>query len=144
MDLLKASDLQVIAIDGMREINHLDKLLTDFALTPDGKSLLVAKGEIDKSYGFDMLVNRDVYVLDAETLRERIQVRIDQVDQLWFDGFSPDGRYAYLRGSLAQWVEGGGWRDWRTVWQLLDLNSYRLISAGESGSRYGVLLHIAP
>ena len=74
MGLLKASDLRVITTDGMREINHLDELLTDFALTPNGKSLLVVKAEIDNSYGFDMLVNRDVYVLDAETLRERIHV----------------------------------------------------------------------
>ncbi|HEU0296872.1 MAG TPA: hypothetical protein VFR47_29310 [Anaerolineales bacterium] len=144
MDLLKASDLRVIATNGMREIGHIDELLTDFALTPDGKSLLVAKGEIDKSYGFDMMVNRDIYILDAETLQERIHVRIDQVDQLWFDGFSPDGRYAYLRGSSAQWVEGSGWRNWRTTWQLLDLNSYHLISAGASSSMYGALLHIAP
>ena len=144
MDLPEAVDLRVIATNGMREIGHLDELLTDFALTPDGKSLLVIKGEIDKSYGFDMLVNRDVYVLDAETLRERIHVRIDQVDQLWFDGFSPDGHYAYLRGSSAQWVEGSGWRNWQTMWRLLDLHSYRLTSAGESVSMYGALLHIAP
>lgn len=144
MDLLEASDLRVIATNGMHEVSQLNELLTDFVLTPDGKTLLVVKGEIDKSYGFDLLVNRDIYVLEAETLRERIHVRIDQVDQLWFDGFSPDGRYAYLRGSSAQWVEGSGWRNWRTVWQLLDLNSYRLISAGESGSIYGALLHIAP
>jgi DNA-binding beta-propeller fold protein YncE len=144
MDLLTSSDLRVITTDGMREINHLDELLTDFALTPDGKSLLVVKAEIDNSHGFDMPVNRDVYVLDAETLRERIHVRIDQVDQLWFDGFSPDGRYAYLRGSSAQWVEGSGWRNWRTMWQLLDLDSYQLISAGESRSMYGALLHIVP
>lgn len=144
MGLLKATDLRVIATNGMREISHLGELLTDFALTPDGKSLLIVKGEIVWSYGFDMLVNRDVYVLDAETLQEHIHVRIDQVDQLWFDGFSPDGRYAYLRGSSAQWVEGSGWRNWRTMWQLLDLDSYDLISAGESGSPYGALLHIVP
>jgi hypothetical protein len=144
MGIPKPTDLRVIATDGMREISRLDELLTDFALTPDGKSLLIVKGEIDKSYGFDMLVNRDVYVLDAETLRERIHVRIEQVDQLWFDGFSPDGRYAYLRGSSAQWVEGSGWRNWRTTWQLLDLNSYRLISTTESKNSYAVLLHIVP
>lgn len=144
MGLLKASDLRVIATNGMREISHLDELLTDFALTPDGKALLIAKGEIVRSYGFDMLVNRDLYVLDAETLQERIHVRVSRVDQLMLDGFSPGGRYAYLRGSSAQWVEGSGWRNWRTTWQSLDLNSYRLISAGESGSLYGALLHIAP
>ncbi|MCI0555121.1 MAG: lactonase family protein [Anaerolineae bacterium] len=144
MGIPKTTDLRVIATDGMREINHLDELLTDFALTPDGKSLLVVKGEIDRSYGFDMLVNRDVYILDAETLRERIHIRIDQVDQIVLNGFSSDGRYAYLRGSSAQWVEGSGWRNWRTMWQSLDLTSYRLISAGESGSLYSALLHIAP
>ncbi len=144
MGLLKASDLRVIATNGMREISHLDELLTDFALTSDGKSLLIARGEIVRSYGFDMMVNRDVYILDAESLQERIHLRVDQVDQLMFDGFSPDGHYAYLRGSSAQWVEGSGWRNWRTVWYLLDLNSYRLISARESGSIYGALLHITP
>jgi len=144
MGLLKASDLRVIATDGMRAISHLDELLTDFALTPDGKSVLVVKGEVDKSYGFDALLSRDLYVLDAESLQERTHIRIDQVDQLVLDGFSPDGRYAYLRGSSAQWVEGSGWRNWRTIWQSLDLNSYHLISAGESGSLYGALLHIAP
>jgi len=144
MGLLEASNMRVIATDAMREIGHLDELLTDFTLTPDDKSLLVVKGEIDKSYGFDVLVNRDVYVLDAATLRERIHVRIDGADELWFEGFSPDGHYAYLRGSSARWVEGSGWRDWRTTWQLLDLNSYRLISAGESESMYGALMHVAP
>ena len=144
MGLPQAVELRVVATDGMREINYLDELLTDFALTPDGKSLLVVKGEIVRSYGFDMLVNRDVYVLDAETLQERIHVRVAQVDQLVLNGFSPDGRYAYLRGSSAQWVEGSGWRNWHTMWQSLDLNSYRLISAGESESLYGALLHIAP
>ena len=144
MDLPRTTGLRLIATEGMREIGHIDELLTDFALTPDGKSLLVIKGEIDRSYGFDMLVNRNVYILDAETLRERIHLRIDRADQLWFDGFSPDGRYAYLRGSSAEWVEESGWRNWRTTWQLLDLNSYRLISARESESMYGVLLHVAP
>lgn len=144
MGLLKASDLRVIATDGMRAISYLDELLTDFALTPDGKSLLVVKGEVDKSYGFDALLSRDLYVLDTESLHERTHIRIDQIDQLVLDGFSPDGRYAYLRGSSAQWVEGSGWRNWRTIWQSLDLNSYHLISAGESESLYGALLHIAP
>jgi len=144
MGLLKTTGLRVIATNGMREISHLDELLTDFALTPNGKSLLVVKGEIVRLYGFDMMVNRDVYVLDAETLQERIHLRVDQADQLWFDGFSPDDRYAYLKGSSAQWVEGSGWRNWRTTWQLLDLNSYRLIPASESGSIYGDLLHIVP
>lgn len=144
MGLLKVAHLRVIATNGMREMNHLDELLTDFALTPNGKSLLIVKGEIVTSHGFDMIVNRDVYVLDAQTLRERIHVRVDQADQLWFDGFSPDGSYAYLQGSSAQWVEGSGWKDWRTMWQVLDLNSYHLISAGESRSNYAALLHMVP
>jgi hypothetical protein len=144
MGLPEPVDLRVIATNRMREIAHINGLLTDFSLTPDGKSLLVVKAEVDKSYGFDALVSRDVYVLDAESLQEHTHIRIDQVDQLWFDGFSPDGCYAYLRGSSAQWIEGSGWRNWRTVWQLLDLNSYHLISAGESESSYGALLHIAP
>lgn len=111
MDISKSVDLRVITTDGMREIGHLNDPLTDFALTPDGKSLLVVKAEVDKSYGFDSMVSRDVYVLDSESLKERTHIRIDQVDQLWFDGFSPDGRYAYLRGSSAHWVEGSGWRN---------------------------------
>jgi hypothetical protein len=137
-------DLRVIATDGMHEIAHLNELLTVFTLTPDGKSLLVVKGEIDNSYGFDALVSRDVYILDAESLRERIHIRIDEVDQLVLDGFSPDGHYAYLRGSSAEWIEGSGWRNGRTVWQSLDLNSYRLLSAGESESMFGALLHVGP
>lgn len=144
MSISKPVDLRVIATDRMREIAHLKELLTDFALSPDGKSLLVVKGEVDKSYGFNATVSRDVYILDAESLQERTHLRIDQVDQLWFDGFSLDGRYAYLRGSSAQWVEGSGWRNWRTIWQSLDLNSYRLISAGESAGLYGNLIHITP
>ena len=144
MGFPKTVDLRVIAIDGMREIAHRSELLTDFALMPDGKSLLVVKGEVDKSYGFDALVSRDVYVLDAKSLQERIHIRVDQVDQLSFDGFSQDGRYAYLRGSSAQWVEGTGWRNWRTIWQSLDLNSYHLTSAGESESSFSALLHIVP
>ena len=144
MGLSKPVDLRVIATDGMREIAHINELLTDFSLTPDGKSLLVVKAEVDKSYGFDATVSRNVYVLDAESLQERVHIRIDQVDQLVFDGFSPDGCYAYLRGSSAQWIEGSGWWNWRTVWQSLDLNSYHLISAGESESSYGALIHIAP
>jgi hypothetical protein len=144
MGFPKTVDLRVIAIDGMREIAHRRELLTDFALMPDGKSLLVVKGEVDKSYGFDALVSRDVYVLDAKSLQERTHIRIDRVDQLVLDGFSPDGRYAYLKGSSAQWMGGSGWRNWRTIWLSLDLNSYHLISAGESESLYGALLPIAP
>jgi hypothetical protein len=144
MGISKPVDLHVIATDGMREIAHLIELLTDFTLTPDGKSLLVVKGEVDKSYGFDEMVSRDVYVLDAESLQERAHIRIDQVDQLWFDGFSPDGRYAYLRGSSGQWIEGSGWRNWQTGWQLLDLSSYRLLSAGKSESMFGALIHVGP
>ncbi|HKY53032.1 MAG TPA: hypothetical protein VJM08_01950 [Anaerolineales bacterium] len=144
MGLSKPVDLRVIATAGMREIAHINELLTDFSLTPDGKSLLVVKAEVDKSYGFDALVSRDVYVLDAESLQERGHIQIDQADQIWFDGFSPDGRYAYLRGASAQWVEGNGWTNWRTVWHSLNLNSYHLISGGELESLYGALLHIAP
>ncbi|GAB4577419.1 MAG: hypothetical protein Fur0022_01500 [Anaerolineales bacterium] len=144
MGNLKATDLRVIATHGMQEISHLDELLADFALTPDGKALLVTKGEIVSPYGFDMMVTRDVYVLDAETLQERVYARIDRADQLWFDGFSPDGDYAYLRGSSAQWVEGSGWRDWWTMWQVLDLNTFSLVSAGETKGSYAALLHIVP
>lgn len=141
---LIATNLQVVATGNMRAIGHLDERLTDFALTPDGKSLLVTRGETVNTYGFEMMVTRDIYILDAETLQERAHVRVDQVDQLWFDGFSPDGRYAYVRGSSARWVEGSGWRDWRTTWQLLDLSTYRLIPAGETGGSYAVLLHLFP
>ena len=141
---LKAAKLRVIATDGMREVSHIDDLLTDFALTPDDKSLLVVKGETVNLYGFDMMVSRDVYVLDAETLQEHAHVRADRTDNLWFDGFSPDGRYAYMNGASAQWVEGSGWRDWRTPWQLLDLNSYRLTSSSDSTGSYAALLHIIP
>lgn len=137
-------DLRVIATDGMREISHRNDLLTDFALSPDGKSLLIVKAEVDRSYGFDLTVSRDVYILDSETLQERTHIRIDQVDQLWFDGFSADARSVYLRGSSAQWVEGAGWRNWETTWQLLDLNSYRLTSTGASGGAFGGLLHLVP
>ena len=144
MGISKPVDLRVIATDEMREISHLNDLLTDFALTPDEKSLLVVKAEVDESYGLDSTVSRDVYVLDSETLQERTHIRVDQVDQLWLDGFTPDARSAYLRGSSAQWVEVSGWRNWQTTWQLLNLSSYRLISAGESGSHYGALLHIVP
>jgi DNA-binding beta-propeller fold protein YncE len=144
MGIVKSVDLRVIATDGMREISHLNDLLTDFVLTPDGKSLLVVKAEVDKSYGFDSMVSREVYILDSETLQEHTHIRIDQVDQLWLDGFSPDGQDVYLRGSSAQWVEGSGWRNWQTTWQLLDLGSYRPLSADESGKLYGGLLHIAP
>ncbi len=140
--LLRATNLRVIATDGMREISHIDDLLADFALTPDGKSLLVIKGEIVRPHGFDMMVSRDVYVLDAETLRERAHARANQVDYLGFDGFSPDDLYAYVKGTSARWVEGSGWRDWRTTWQLMDLNSYRLTSTGETRSSYAALLHI--
>jgi hypothetical protein len=142
--LLSMTNLRVIATDGMREISRLDDLLTDFALTPDGQSVLVVKGEIVRPYGFDMMVNRDIYVLDAETLRERAHVRADQADQLWFEGSSPDGRYVYVNGASARWVEGNGWRDWRTTRQLLDLNPYRLVLADESKGGYAALLHILP
>jgi hypothetical protein len=144
MGLLRPVDLRVIATDGMREISHLRELFTDFALTPDGISLLVVKTEVDKSHGFDTLLSQDVYVLDAESLQERTHIQIDQVDQIVLHGFSPDGRYAYLRGSSSEWVEGSGWRNWRTIWESLDLDSYHLISAGESESMFGDLLHIAP
>jgi hypothetical protein len=142
--LLRRAKLQVIATNGMREISYLDELLTDFALTPNGRSVLIVKGEIVNSHGFDMLVNRDVYVLDAETLQEHTHLRVNQADQLGLDGFSPDGRYAYLQGSSAQWIEGSGWRDWQTTWQLLDLNSLHLSPVSESKSNYAVLLNIVP
>lgn len=142
--LPKKANLRVIATDGMHEISHLDELLTDFALAPDGESLLVVKGETVSSYGFDMIVGHDVYVLDAETLQERVHISVDYADQLSFAGFSPDGGYAYLSGASAQWVEGSGWRDWQTTWLLLDLNSHRITPKVEIGSSYAVLLPIAP
>lgn len=144
MGELKESSLRVIATDGMRELNHLDERVTDFSLTPDGKALLIVKGEIDNTYGFDMLVSRDVYVLDAETLQERVHVRVDQVDQLNFVGFSQDGRYVYLNGASAKWVEGSGWRDWQTTWQALDLNSHHRVSKVDTKGYYAVLLPILP
>lgn len=133
-----------IRVNAQRLTYMVNDLLTDFALSPDGKSLLVVKAEVDRSYGFDSTVSRDVYILDSETLQERTHIRIDQVDQLWFDGFSANARSVYLRGSSAQWVEGAGWRNWETTWQLLDLNSYRLTSTGASGGAFGGLLHLVP
>lgn len=141
---LTTANLRVIATNGMRELSRLDGLLTDFALTPNGRSLLVAKAENIQPYGFDMLVTRDVYLLDAETLQAQAHVRVGQTDQLRFGGFSPDGRYAYLTGESAQWVEGAGWRNWRTTWHVLDLNSGHLQTAGESKGGYIALVHILP
>jgi hypothetical protein len=128
----------------MRELSRLDGLLTDFALTPDGRSLLVAKAENIQPYGFDMQVSHDVYLLNAETLQEQAHVRVDQTDQLRFGGFSPDGRYAYLTGDSAQWVENSGWRNWHINWHVLDLTSGHLQTVGESKGGYIALVPILP
>ena len=130
---------------GMRQVVQLDGLLTDFALTPDEQSILVAKGEIASPFGFEMSVTADIYVLDAETLEERAHLVVPQANQLQFDGFSPDGRYAYVRGSSAQWVEGSGWRGTRgTVWYVIDLNSDTLVSTVEIKGGYADLLQMVP
>lgn len=141
---LGPTSLRVITTADLREISRLDGLLTDFALTPDGNSLLIAKAEIVSPYGFDMPVNRDIYVLDAKTLRERAHLQLDQLDQRGFEGFALDGQSVYLKGASARWVEGSGWRDWQTHWQLLDLNSYRLRSSGKPEGSFATLLHIGP
>jgi|GEM_PF-1723859 len=142
--MLSTASLRLIATDGMREVNRLDELLTDFALTPDGQSLLILKAEIVNPYGFDMPVNRDLYILDAKTLRERAHLRLNQVDQRSFKGFSADGHAVYLQEDSARWIEGAGWRDWQNQWQRLDLNSYRLVAADKSDTSFATLLHIGP
>lgn len=131
--------------DQMRQFGQIEGLISDIALTPDDRFLLVIQAEVVSPYGFNILVDRSLDVLDAKTLEPYAHFRLEQFDTLRFNGFSPDGRYAYLRGDSATWVPGNGWRDPQKVWQVFDLRNFSLTEAQKLvGIEYSALLLMEP
>ena len=104
--------------------------MTDLALSPDGKRLLLVGrfNEFSESAG-SQYEGSGLYVFDAERLEELTHLQPGVA--FFLTGFSPDSRYAYVSRPTQpdQWY-------WTKALQALDLESYRVVAELENTLNY--------
>ncbi len=121
--------LQLIATDDLSELRRLDLPVSDVALSPDGRRLLLSGAqERSRSGSAAERTGNGLYLLDADRLEQlaHLQPGVEYSIQ----GFSPDSRYAYLTYSVSS--QSGGCGDQKAVYQTLELPSGRVVAAHES------------
>ncbi len=107
--------LQVIDTETLAEVKRFNLPVSQMALSPDGKTLLLTGTHLEEQAGGAVQVSEGVYVIDTASLA--VTAHIEDRKPLFMLGFSPDGRYAYT--SHGDW-DGG---QYTSVTQVLDLAS---------------------
>jgi hypothetical protein len=121
--------LQVIATGDLAELGRVDLAVSDLALSPDGRWLLLASTqEVTQADGGIEHVGRGLYLFDAQQLQEVAHLAPEVEFRL--NGFSPDGRYAYVSTSASDW-QGDRYGNWRVTLHVLDLETGRFVAERE-------------
>lgn len=126
--------LQVIAAEKLTEMQRLDIPVTDLALSPDGQWLLLSSA-YDKTSpdGGVERVHHGLYLVDTTNLT--VAAHLMPESEVYLQGFSPDGRHAYLSTATSDWL-GDHYGNWRSTWYVLDLQSGQFIAERTSPSGY--------
>jgi hypothetical protein len=123
------SGLQVIATGDLAELGQMDLAVSDLALSPDGRWLLLASTqEVTKADGEIERVGRGLYLFDAQQLQEVAHLAPEVEFRL--HRFSPDGRYAYVSTSASDWL-GDQYGNWRVTLHVLELEAGRFVAERE-------------
>lgn len=125
--------LTVIDTAGLRQVGRLDLPVSDLALAPDGRKLLLWGADFACEYNCRRN-GHGVYLVEAERLKE--QAHLLPENDSAFLGFSPDGRFAYL-GEQVDAAPSG-----RFDHRVLNLSSGRLSAKREMAPGYAVYLQM--
>jgi hypothetical protein len=126
--------LQVIATHDFSELQRVDLLANNLALSPDGKSLLLtsahdalgAEGQLKR-------ITNGLYLLDTRTLQVKSHLLPEEEAHLL--GFSADSLYGYVSTSYSEWQEDQ-WGNWRMMFHLLELESGEFVASRELPGYY--------
>lgn len=121
--------LQVISTGDLTEAQQLDLPVNELALSPDGRWLLL-KGGYDATGpdGDIERVKRGLYVVDAS--RVEVTAHLLPEQEVYLQGFSADGRRAYVSTGYSEWL-GDRYGNWTVTLHLLDLQTGRLVAERE-------------
>ena len=126
--------LQVIAAEKLTEVQRLDLPVTDLALSPDGKWLLL-RSAYDTT-GPDGGLEREhhgLYLVDTASMA--VTAHLMPESEVYLQGFSPDGRYAYVSTATSEWL-GDHYGNWRGILHVLDLQSGQFVAGREFPGGY--------
>lgn len=120
--------LQIIATDSLREAGRLDAPVSDLALSPDGRHLLLWGSEVDSATNKQR--GSGIYLVDTQHPDQPSQLLPGTMCLLL--GFAPDGRYAYVAESRNERMH-----------RALDLETGRFVAEREVGPGYGAYLGVS-
>jgi len=121
--------LQIINVATFAEEQQLDLPVTGMTLSPDGKWLL--KKSADDEAGPDGKVERlknGLYLVDSASMAVTAHLLLDS--EVYLQGFSPDGGYAYLSTAASEW-QGDHYDNWLVTLHVMDLQSGQLVAEHE-------------
>lgn len=118
--------LQVIATEKLTEVQRLDLPVTDLALSPDGRWLLLRSAyDTTGADGGLERVHHGLYLVDTTSLAVTAHLMPER--EVYFQGFSPDGRHAYVSTASSEWL-GDHYGNWRGTLHVLDLQSGQFVA----------------
>lgn len=113
--------LQVIDAATLAEVGRLERPVTELALSPDGRWLLLAGAYNAADTGGRVeRVAPGVYVVDAESLEETAHFWPGK--EVYLRGFSRDGRHAYVSTATSDFLNGRH-TNWQTTLHVVDLEA---------------------
>lgn len=118
--------LQVIAAEKLTEVQRLDLPVTDLALSPDGQWLLLRSAyDTTGADGGLERVHHGLYLVDTTSLA--VAAHLMPESEVHLQGFSPDGRHAYLSTATSEWL-GDHYGNWHGTLHVLDLQSGQFVA----------------
>lgn len=131
--------LRVIAAGKLAEVQRLDLPVTDLALSPDGKWLLLRSAyDTTGPEGGLERVHHGLYLVHTASMA--VTAHLMPENEVYLQGFSPDGRHAYVRTATSDWL-GDHDGNWRNTLHVLDLQSGQFLAERAFPGGY---LHVIP
>lgn len=126
--------LQVIDTETLTEKFLLDLPVTNMALSPDGRWLLLtsAYDETRTVEGVERVQN-GLYIVDTENMDVTHHLLAN--DEVYLQGFAANGRFAYVSTATGEWLEDH-YGNWQTQLHVVDLAAGQLIAEREFAGSY--------
>jgi hypothetical protein len=121
--------LQVIATDGLAELQHPDLPVNNLVLSPNGEWLMLAGAyDVTGADGHLERVAGGLYLVDVHTMQ--VAGHLLPESEVSLHGFSPDGRYGYVSTASSEWLDDH-WGNWRVKLHVLELESGHVLADRE-------------